>query len=113
MCKITTIGLNMAKNVFHIVCCNQYGKVVGKKMLRHSQVLRYFANLQGCLVGMEACASTHYWARELGALRHQVKLIPPQHVKPYVRGNKANKHCIGYVSMVSKIAPHYVFNYVA
>ena len=88
MSKITTIGLDLAKNVFHVVCCDENGKVVKKEMLKRSQVLNYFANLPTCLVGMEACASAHHWARELGALGHQVKLIPPQYVKPYVRGNK-------------------------
>jgi transposase len=88
MSKITTIGLNLAKNVFHVACCDEHGKVVSKKMLRRSQVLRYFANLAPCLVGMEACASAHHWARALDALGHEVKLIPPQYVKPYVRGNK-------------------------
>jgi len=88
MSKITTIGLDLAKNVFHVVCCDEHGKVVKKKMLKRFQVLNYFANLPTCLVGMEACASAHHWARELGALGHQVKLIPPQYVKPYVRGNK-------------------------
>ena len=88
MSKITTIGLDLAKNVFHVVCCDENGKVVKKKMLKRSQVLDYFANLPTGLVGMEACASAHHWARELGALGHQVKLIPPQYVKPYVRGNK-------------------------
>jgi len=78
----------LAKNVFHVVCCDEHGKVVKKKMLKRFQVLNYFANLPTCLVGMEACASAHHWARELGALGHQVKLIPPQYVKPYVRGNK-------------------------
>ena len=88
MNKITTIGLDLAKNVFHVVCCDEQIKVVRKNMLKRSQVLAYFANLPQCLVGMEACASVHHWARELGALGHQVKLIPPQYVKPYVRGNK-------------------------
>ena len=88
MSKITTIGLDLAKNVFHVVCCDAHGKVVRKKMLKRSKVLGYFANLPPCLVGMEACASAHHWARELGGLGHQVKLIPPQYVKPYVLGNK-------------------------
>ena len=88
MSKITTIGLDLAKNVFHVVCCDAHGKVVRKKMLKRSKVSGYFANLPPCLVGMEACASAHHWARELGGLGHQVKLIPPQYVKPYVRGNK-------------------------
>ena len=88
MNKIMTIGLDLAKNLFHLVCCDEHGKVVRKKMLRRSQVLQYFANLAPCLVGMEACASAHHWARSLGALGHEVKLMPPQYVKPYVRGNK-------------------------
>ena len=88
MNKITTIGLDLAKNVFHAVCCDENGKIIRKKMLKRSQVLSYFANLSACLVGMEACASAHYWARELNTLGHPVKLIPPQYVKPYVRGNK-------------------------
>ncbi|MCP4288840.1 MAG: IS110 family transposase [Gammaproteobacteria bacterium] len=88
MNKITTVGLDLAKSVFHAVCCDNRGKVVRKKMLRRSQVLKYFVNLPGCIVGMEACASAHYWARELEVLGHQVKLIPPQYVKAYVRGNK-------------------------
>ena len=88
MNKTTTIGLDLAKNVFHVVCCDEHGKVVSKKMLRRSQVLQYFANLATCLVGTEACASAHHWARALGALGQEVKLIPPQYVNPYVRGNK-------------------------
>jgi len=88
MNEITTIGLDLAKNVFHVVCCDKNGKIVKKKMLKRSQMLSYFANLPACLVGMEACGSAHHWARELSKLGHQVKLIPPQYVKPYVRGNK-------------------------
>lgn len=88
MIKITTVGLDLAKNVFHVVCCDKQGKMLRKKMLRRSQVLQYFANLPSCLVGMEACASAHYWARELEKLGHEVRLIPPHFVKPYVQGNK-------------------------
>ncbi len=88
MSKITTIGLDLAKNVFHAVCCNESGKIIRKKMLKRFQVLTYFANLPQCLVGLEACAGAHYWARELQRLGHEVKLIPPQYVKPFVRGNK-------------------------
>ena len=88
MSKITTIGLDLAKNVFHVVCCDERGQVVRKRMLRRPQVLKYFANVPLSLVGMEACAGAHYWARELAALGHEVKRIPPQYVKPYGRGNK-------------------------
>ena len=78
MMKITTIGLDLAKHVFHVVCCDEQGKVIRKNMLKRSQVLANFATLPSCLVGMEACASAHHWARELGVLGHQVKLIPVQ-----------------------------------
>jgi transposase len=88
MNKTTTIGLDLAKNVFHVVICDRNGKVIRKKKLSRGKVLSYFANMEPCLVGMEACASAHYWARQLAELGHQVRLIPPQYVKPYVRGNK-------------------------
>ncbi len=86
--QITTIGLDLAKNVFHVVACNRGGKVVKKKQLRRSQVLAFFTQLEPCLVGMEGCASAHYWARELERQGHRVRLIPAQHVKAYVQGNK-------------------------
>ena len=88
MDKITTIGLDLAKNVFHAVCCDKHNKVIRKKMLKRKGLLAWFANQPPSLIGMEACASAHYWARELQAQGHQVKLIPPQYVKPFVRGNK-------------------------
>lgn len=88
MNTITTIGLDLAKDVFHAVCCDQYGKQVSRKLLRRSQVLAFFAQKKPCLVGMESCGSAHYWARELQKLGYQVKMIPPQYVKPYLRGNK-------------------------
>jgi transposase len=86
--KITTIGLDLAKNVFHVVCCDERGKIVKKRKLRRSQVLSYFVQMPVCRVGMEACGGAHYWAREIERLGHEVKLIAAQHVKPYVRGNK-------------------------
>lgn len=88
MSETTTIGLDLAKNVFHVVCCDKRGKQVQKKCLRRGQVLRFFARHPMCLVGMEACAGAHYWSRELRQLGHQVKLLPPYYVKAYVRGNK-------------------------
>lgn len=88
MNKVTTIGLDLAKNVFHIVGCNERGKVVGKKMLKRAQMLSYFANHPLCLVAMEACATSHYWGRQLQEMGFEVRLIPPQHVKAFVRGNK-------------------------
>ena len=86
--EITTIGLDLAKNVFHVVGCDARGKEVKRKRLRRGQMMAYFANVPACVVGMEACASAHHWARRLQELGHEVRLIPPQHVKAYVRGNK-------------------------
>ena len=86
--KITTIGLDIAKSVFHLFAVNQTGRFVKKKQLKRKQVLAYMANLEPCLIAMEACGGANYWAREFIALGHQVKLIAPQYVKPYVKGNK-------------------------
>ena len=86
--KITTIGLDLAKHVFQIHGVDALGSVVEKRRLRRSEVLVYFAKLPACLVGMEACATAHFWGRELRKLGHDVRLIPPQYVKPYVRRGK-------------------------
>ena len=86
--QITTVGLDLAKNVFHMVGCDARGQESKRKLLRRWQVLAFFAQLPACLIGMEACASAHYWAREVEALGHRVRLIPARHVKAYVRGNK-------------------------
>jgi transposase len=86
--KITTTGIDLAKNVFQVHGVNECGKAVLKKQLKRAQVLAFFANLPPCLIGMEACASAHYWARKLSALGHTVKLMAPQYVKPYVKTNK-------------------------
>lgn len=86
--KITTIGLDLAKNVFHLVCFDNRFKEHSKRMLKRHQVLKYFANLPACSVAMEACSSANYWARELNKLGHDVKLIPAQHVKRFLPGNK-------------------------
>jgi transposase len=86
--KSTPIGLDIAKNVFHLVGLNQAGKVGLKKRLRRSEVIRYFATLPASTIGMEACAGSNYWGRELKRLGHDVYLVPAQHVKPLVRGQK-------------------------
>lgn len=88
MAEITTVGLDLAKQVFHVVGFDGRGREVKKKALRRRGVVSYFAQMPRCVIGMEACASAHYWARQLQALGHEVHLIPPQHVKPYVQGNK-------------------------
>ena len=88
MKEFNTIGLDTAKNVFHLVICDKRGKIIRKKMLRRTKLLPFFVNFPTCLVGIEACSGSHYWAREITKLGHTVKLIPAQHVKPYLRGNK-------------------------
>jgi transposase len=86
--KITTIGLDLAKNVFQVHGIDEQGKAVLRKQLRRNQVAAFFANLPPCLVGMEACGSAHHWARKIEQLGHTVKLMAPQFVKPYVKTNK-------------------------
>ena len=85
---ITTIGLDLAKHVFQVHGVDVTGNVVLKRRLRRAEVLVFFARLPPCLIGMEACSAAHYWARELITLGHEVRLIPPSYVKPYVRRNK-------------------------
>ena len=86
--KITTIGLDLAKNVIQVHGVDEQGKVVLKKQLRRHRVASFFANLPVCLVGMEACGGAHHWARQLEKSGHRVKLMAPQFVKPYVKTNK-------------------------
>lgn len=86
--KITTIGIDLAKNVFQVHGVDAQGKIVVKKAFKRLQLLPFFANLTPCLIGMEACGSAHYWARKLQTLGHTVKLMAPQFVKPYVKTNK-------------------------
>jgi opacity protein-like surface antigen len=86
--QITTIGLDIAKNVFQVHGIDAAEKVAVRKQLRRSQVLAFFKALSPCLIGMEACATAHYWARELTKLGHQVRLMPPKDVKAYVKRNK-------------------------
>ena len=83
--QVTTIGLDIAKNVFQVHGIDAAEKVVVRKQLRRSQVLEFFKTLLPCLVGMEACATAHYWARELMKLGHQVRLMPAKDVKAYVK----------------------------
>lgn len=85
---ITSIGLDLAKTVFQIHAADNEGKPILKKRLRRGQLLGFFAELEPCIVGMEACGSAHYWARELQSLGHEVRLIAPQFVKPFVKTNK-------------------------
>ena len=83
--EISTIGLDLAKNVFQVHGVDAAGAVVVRKALRRGQVLPFFAKLTPCLVGIEACGTSHHWARELTSLGHEVRLMPPAYVKPYVK----------------------------
>jgi transposase len=86
--EITTVGIDLAKNVFQIHAVDEHGKVVLKKQIKRDQMAVFFVNLPTCLIGMEACGSAHYWARKLQGFGHTVKLMAPQFVKPYVKTNK-------------------------
>jgi transposase len=86
--KMTTVGLDLAKNVFQVHGVNEHGKPALKKQLKRGQVADFFANLPVCLIGMEACGSAHHWARKLQSFGHTVRLMAPQFVKPYVKSNK-------------------------
>jgi transposase len=86
--NMTTIGIDLAKNVFQVHGVDQQGKTVLKKQLKRADVAKFLANVPPCLIGMEACGSAHYWARKLMSFGHTVKLMAPQFVKPYVKTNK-------------------------
>lgn len=86
--KISAIGIDLAKNVFQIHGVDEQGKKVLARQVRRAQMLEFFSNMAPCLVGMEACAGSHFWARKLRGMGHEVRLMAPQLVKPYVRGQK-------------------------
>jgi len=88
--QITTIGLDLAKHVFQVHVIDAAGQAVVRKSLRRAQILPFFAKLPPCLVGIEACGTSHHWARELIKLGHQVRLMPPAYVKPYVKRGKTD-----------------------
>ena len=90
--KITTVGIDLAKDVFQVHGVDAHGKAVLRKQLKRKDVVSFFANLEPCLIGMEACGSSHYWARKLAALGHTVRLMAPQFVKPYVKTNKSDRN---------------------
>lgn len=88
--EITTIGLDLAKSIFQVHAVDAGGAVVVRKALRRSQVLPFFTKLPPCLVGIEACGTSHHWARALTKLGHEVRLMPPAYVKPYVKRGKTD-----------------------
>ena len=88
MQSISTIGLDIAKSVFQVHGVDAAGQVVVRRQLKRRHVLSFFQKLPPCLVGIEACASSHHWSRELQAFGHTVRLMPPAYVKPYVKRQK-------------------------
>lgn len=88
--KISTIGIDLAKNVFAIHGVDEKGQVVVQRTLRRSQMLPFFRRIEPCLVGMEACATAHYWSRKLMEFGHAVRLMPPSYVKPYIKRGKTD-----------------------
>ena len=88
MQAVTMVGLDIAKSVFQVHGVDAHGKVLVRRQLKRRHVLAFFEKLPPCLVGMEACASSHHWSRELQALGHTVRLMPPAYVKPYVKRQK-------------------------
>ena len=86
--QVTTVGLDLAKNVFQVHGIDAKGEVVVRRRLRRAQVRDFFAGLEPCLIGLEACGTAHFWARELKALGHDVRIMPPSYVKAYVRRGK-------------------------
>ena len=88
MQAVTTIDLDIAKSIFQVHAVDAEGNVVARRKLKRRYVVAFFQKLPRCLVGIEACASSHHWARELQALGHTVRLMPPAYVKPYVKRHK-------------------------
>ena len=85
---VTRVGLDLAKRVFQVHAVDAKGEIVVARKLTRSQLILFFAELPPCVVAMEACSSAHHWGQALIALGHEVRLLPPAHVKPYVRRNK-------------------------
>jgi transposase len=86
--QVTTIGLDLAKSVFQVHGVYAAGRTVFRRRLRRGEMLAFFANLPPCLIGVEAREGAHWWAREIGAFGHEVRLMPARYVRPYVKRNK-------------------------
>ena len=106
MQTVTTVGLDIAKSVFQVHGIDAKGDVIIRRQLKRRYVLAFFQKLPSCLVGIEACASSHHWSRELTALGHTVRLMPPAYVKPYVKRQK-NDMAAGRAQRSRGTAPCY------
>lgn len=107
--NITILGIDLAKAVFQVHGVDEHGRAVLSKQLSRKQLLPFLANVPPCLIGLEACSGAHFWARELQKLGHHVKLIAPQFVKPYVKGNKTDSHDAAAIcEAVSRPHMHFV-----
>jgi transposase len=110
MKEITTVGLDLAKNVFQVHAVDAAGRVTIRRQVRRAQMFLFFSRLCPCLIGMEACAGAHYWARELTKFGHEVRLIPPSYVKPFVKRGKtdaadAEAICIAVTQPTMRFVP--------
>jgi transposase len=106
---ITTLGIDLAKNVFQLHGVGENGAVGLRKKLSRNKLLAFLANLPGCVIGLEACGGAHYWAREISRLGHEVRLMSPQYVKPYVKTNKNDYNdAEGICEAVSRPNMHFV-----
>ena len=90
MNEITTVGLDLAQNLFQVQAVDATGAVVIRRQVWRAQMLLFFSRLKPCLIGMEACAGAHFWSRDLAKLGHEVRLIPPSYVKPFVKRGKTD-----------------------
>ncbi|WP_346348056.1 IS110 family transposase [Bradyrhizobium sp. 139] len=88
--EIATIGLDISKHVFHVHAVDSKGQITSRQRLRRGEIVSFFSSIEPCLVGIEACATAHHWAREIQRFGHEVRLIPPAYVKPYVRRGAKN-----------------------
>ena len=109
MSEFSTVGVDLAKNVVQVHGVDANGKVVVRRQLRRSRFLAFFEGRPACLIGVEACSGAHHWGRQLQAMGHEVRLMPPSYVKPYVKRNKtdaadAEAICEGHVRQAGVIS---------
>ena len=90
--KVTTIGIDLAKNIFHIHGADKRGRVVFSRALRRSRFREFMAQLPPCLIGLEACGGSHYWAGELKEMGHDARIMAAKFIKPYIKSNKSDKN---------------------